>query len=230
MNREGKNLPRRLLSLRQSPPPSNVRVSIKWRRMYRRGIVDPRFNVLVPQLIHNLIPLSGVHTSQANGIQVPAVSSTIGLFRQEQFSAHAQLLSGQLSILPPLFKERGQLPQLRVTDRRCNLRHVIIVTWPNGPVWTLFSVRTDHSQGLSIPIVVCRNHPSFAGCNILASVETETSHVGDRANFSPIELGAVSLSRVFNYNNVFSMSQIRYSRNIGGEAVEIRRNDSFRLT
>src|SRR5438876_2767606 len=104
------------------------------------------------------------------------------------------------------------------------------MTWPNGPVWTLFSVRTDHSQGLSIPVIVCRNHPSFDGCKVLAGVETETSHVGDRADFFPIELGAVSLSRVFNYNNVFSMGQIRYPGNVRGKAIEIGGNDGFRLT
>src|SRR5438093_5153359 len=104
MNRQGKSLPRRLLSLRQSPPPSNVRVPIKRRRMYGGGIVDSRLDVLVPKLIHNLVPLCGVHTSQANRIQVPAVSSTIGLFRQEQFSSHVQLLSDQLGILPSLLK------------------------------------------------------------------------------------------------------------------------------
>src|SRR5436309_13597953 len=100
--------------------------------MYRGGIVDPRFDVLVPQLIHNLVPLCGVNTSQAYGIQVPAVSSAIGLFSQEQFSSHALFLSYHLSILPLLLKERWYLLQLCVTYRCSNLVHDIIVTCPDG--------------------------------------------------------------------------------------------------
>src|SRR5438552_17597984 len=107
MNRQGKNLSRRLLSLRQSPPSSDVRVPIKRCRMYGGGIVDPCLDVLVPELIHNLVPLRGVHTSQAKCIQVPAVFSAIGLFRQEPLSSHPQFLGHRLSILPAPLTERG---------------------------------------------------------------------------------------------------------------------------
>src|SRR5437899_2972881 len=107
---------------------------------------------------------------------------------------------------------------------------MIIVTRSDGPVGTLFPVGTNHSQSLSMPIIVRGNHPSFAGCNILASVETETGHVGDRADFLPIELGAVSLGCILNYNNVFSTGQVRHPGNVGRKAVEIRGNDRFRLS
>src|SRR6267143_2068387 len=119
--------------------------------------------------------------------------------------------------------------QLCITDCRGNFRHVIIVARSNGPVGTLFSMRTNHSQSLSIPIIVRRNHPSFSSCSILASVETETGHVGDRAYFLPIELGPVSLGSVLNYNNVLPPGQVRYPGNVRGEPVEICGNDSFRL-
>src|SRR5438552_5070389 len=230
MNRQGKNLSRRLLSLRQSPPSSDVRVPIKRCRMYGRGIVDPCLDVLVPELIHNLVPLCGVHTSQANCIQVPAVFSAIGLFRQEQFSSHAQFLGDQLSILPPLFKEREYLLQLRVTDRCSNLGHVIIVTWPNGPVWTLFSMGTNHSQSLSISIIVCSNHTSFAGCDILASVETETCHVGNGTDPLAVKLSPVRLGRIFNYDDVFAPGQARDGCNVRRKPVEICGDDRFRLS
>ncbi len=66
-------------------------------------------------------------------------------------------------------------------------------------------MRTNHSQSLSVPIIVRRNHPTFAGCNVLASVEAETGHVSNRTNSLTIKLSAVRLRRIFYYNNVFSL-------------------------
>src|SRR2546428_14129277 len=106
---------------------------------------------------------------------------------------------------------------------------MIIVTRSYGPVGPLFPVGTNHSQSLDIPIIVRRNHPSFAGCNILASVETETGHFGDRADFLPFKQGAMSLSRVLNYNNVFSTGQVRYSGNVGVGPVAIHWHSRLRL-
>src|SRR5690349_2928466 len=118
--------------------------------MDRGGIVDSRIDVLVPQLIYNLISLSRVYPSQTNSVQVPAMLPPIWLLRQEELACHVQFFSSEFSVLPSLFKERRQFLQLCVTNRCRNLGHVIIVTWSDSPVGSLFAMGPNHSQCLGV--------------------------------------------------------------------------------
>src|SRR3990172_3315319 len=102
----------------------------------------------------------------------------------------------QLCVSPPPLKKRRQLLQLSLTNRRSQLGHMVVVAQPNGPVRPLLSVGPDHPQRLGMIIVVRSYHATFSCGHVLSRVETEASHVRDRADplsrkLRPMCLGSI---------------------------------------
>src|SRR5437016_13098510 len=88
---------------------------------------------------------------------------------------HFQLLSSQLSVLPPPLQEPLELLQLSLPDRGSELCHVIIMAEPHGPVGSLLTVRPDHSKCLSMLIIIGCNHTSPSRSQLLRRVESAES-------------------------------------------------------